>query len=120
MKLAEIFDGFAQAQTNFLQRQITVDAVRLTVSYGGREVRLTQQLFVMFTIIAAAKHGTTPQRIFDQLFDGDRDGGPLTGSKTIQVQRLNLNRRLQPLGLVVTSAGSGSPALYTLAVQEAV
>ena len=42
-----------------------------------------------------------------QVWADDPNGGPLTGRKAVCVQRVNLNRKLAPLGLRIKSAGSG-------------
>ena len=94
---------------------VTVDRLRLLVSRNGNEARLTLQLLSLLLLIASAKCGTTPTRLFDAIYADDSDGGPLTGRKAMQVQRVNLNRRLAPLGLRITSGGAGrAGGLYTL------
>jgi hypothetical protein len=59
----------------------------------------------------------TPAQLFDAIYADDPNGGPLTGRKCVQCQRVNLNRKLAPLGLRITSAGRGSTErTYTLSI----
>jgi hypothetical protein len=87
---------------------------RLTVERAGHEVTLTRQTFAIFLAVASAKYGITPERLFAVLFGADPNGGPETGTKAVMVQRTNLNRRLQPLGITVRSRAAGRAALYEL------
>jgi hypothetical protein len=89
---------------------VTVNRTRQSVSRNGTEVLLSPQLFSILLLIANARDGTTPARLFDAIYADSRNGGPLTGRKAMQVQRVNLNRRLAPLALRVTSGGAGAQA----------
>ena len=94
---------------------VTVNRIRQSVSRNGTEVLLPRQLFLMLLLIANARYGTTPARLFDAIYADSIDGGPLTGRKAVQVQRVNLNRSLAPLALRVTSGGAGrAGGVYTL------
>ena len=98
-------------------RSVTVNSERLSVARAGREVTLTRQQFAIFTAVASAPYGITRERLFPILFGARSDGGPVTGTKTIMVQRGLLNHRLRPIGISVCSRGSGRAALYELQLQ---
>jgi hypothetical protein len=96
---------------------VTANALRQSVTRAGIEVPLSRQLFRMFMLIGTAKHGTTPERLFNFIYANSIDGGPLTGRKSMAVQRVNLNRKLAPLHLKVSSGGSGrAGGVYELSV----
>ena len=86
---------------------ITTNVVRHSVTRGGVEIFLSPQLFTIFLHISTAKHGATPAQLFNAIYADDPNGGPLTGRKAVQVQRINLNRKLSPLDLYIKSAGPG-------------
>jgi hypothetical protein len=86
---------------------IVISTVRRSITRNGVEVFLSPQLFEIFLIISRARYGVTPTRLFDAIYAGNPNGGPLTGRRTIHVQRRNLNRKIAPLGLHIKSAGSG-------------
>ena len=96
---------------------VTANALRQSVTRAGVEVPLSRQLFCMFVLIGTAKYGTTPERLFNAIYADSIDGGPLTGRKAMAVQRVNLNRKLAPLLLKVSSGGSGrAGGVYELSV----
>ena len=86
---------------------IVVNEIRHSVTRNGVEVFLSPQLFEIFSIISRAKFGVTPAHLFNLVYADDPNGGPLSGRKAVQVQRVNLNKKLAPLGLHIASAGSG-------------
>ena len=90
-----------------IQAGVTANLMRRSVTRDGVEVLLSPQLFTIFMLISRAKFGVTPAELFEALYSNSIDGGPLTGRKAVQVQRVNLNRQLAPLGLHIRSAGSG-------------
>ena len=98
---------------------VTANTVRHSVTRGDVEVFLSPQLFAIFLHVSAARFGATPAQLFDALYVDSIDGGPLTGRKAVQVQRVNLNRKLAPLGLHIRSAGSGfRDRAYELSIRE--
>jgi hypothetical protein len=100
-----------------LRAGITVNTVRHSVTRAGVEIFLPPQLFGILLLIGKAKFGVTPARLFEALYSDSIDGGPLTGRKAVQVQRVNLNRRIAPLGLRIRSAGSGyRDAVYEIEI----
>ena len=110
-------DNTADADEFSICTEVTANRLRHSIRRGGVEVLLPRQLFAMFLLIAKAKHGTTPERLFDAIYADSVDGGPLTGHKAMQVQRVNLNRRIAPLYLHITSGGAGrAGGIYALAV----
>jgi hypothetical protein len=44
---------------------VMVNRIRQSVSRNGTEVLLSPQLFSILLLIASARYGTTPQRLFD-------------------------------------------------------
>jgi len=100
-----------------LREGIVANRIRHSVSREGGEVFLPRQLFEIFLQVAAAKFGTTPERLFNLIYADDVNGGPITGRKAMCVQRVNLNRKLAPLHLKITSGGAGRRGgLYELLV----
>jgi hypothetical protein len=96
---------------------VIANALRQSVTRAGLEVALSRQQFQMFVLISFAKHGTTPERLFDVIYASSIDGGPLTGRKAMAVQRVNLNRRLAPIHLKISSGGPGrAGGIYELCV----
>ena len=103
-------------ETIIIRPGIIANTIRQSVCRDGVEVFLSRQLFQIFLLIGAAKSGTTPERLFNAIYEHDPAGGPLTGRKAMCVQRTNLNKRLAPLRLQVTSGGAGrSGGVYELA-----
>ena len=94
-------------KTVHLRPGVTANTLRRSVTRDGVEVSLPPQLFAIFMLISRAKFGVTPERLFNSIYADSIDGGPLTGRRSVQVQRVNLNRRIAPLGLRIHSAGSG-------------
>lgn len=96
---------------------VSANRIRQSVIRGGREVFLSRQLFQILLLVAAARHGASPERIADSVYADDPSGGPLTARKAMCVQRVNLNRKLAPLHLTITSGGAGRRGgVYELAV----
>ena len=95
---------------------VTVNRIRQSINRNGVEVLLTRQTFAILLLIAKAEHGVTPQRLFDAIYADRIHGGPATGAKAVATRRCNLNSRLAPLGLHITSNGFGRAGLYTLEV----
>src|SRR5262245_52905055 len=97
----------ARPDTITIRDGVVANTVRLSVSRGGYEVFLSRQLFEMLLLIGTAEFGTTPERLFNAIYADAINGGPLTGRKAICVQRVNLNRKLAPLYLRISTGGSG-------------
>jgi hypothetical protein len=95
------------SETVAIRPGITANLVRHSVTRDGAEVFLSPQLFGILLLIGKAKFGVTPAQLFQSIYADDPNGGPLTGRKAVQVQRVNLNRKLAPIGLRIKSAGSG-------------
>jgi hypothetical protein len=96
---------------------VVANTIRQSVTRATREVILSRQLFRIFLLVAEAKYGITPERLFDVIYRDSIGGGPLTGSKTMQVQRVNLNKKLEPLCLTIKSGGPGrAGGVYELEV----
>ena len=97
---------------------VVANTTRQSVTRAGREVILSPQLFKIFLLVARARYGITPEKLFDAIYRDSVDGGPMTGPKTMQVQRVNLNKRIAPLGLAITSGGPGrAGGVYELALR---
>ena len=86
---------------------VTANVIHRSVTRDGVEVFLSPQLFKIFLRIGLSKCGATPAQLFQSIYADDPNGGPLTGRKAMCVQRANLNKKLVPLGLRITSAGAG-------------
>ena len=86
---------------------VTANTMWRSVTREGVEIFLPPQLFTIFLLVSRAKFGITPERLLNSIYADSIDGGPVTGRKAMHVQRVNLNRRLAPLGLHIRSAGSG-------------
>ena len=87
---------------------ITANEIRHSVTRDGLEVFLSPQLFEIYlTACFRASKTSNCQQVLKFFNAGSIDGGPLTGRKAVQVQRVNLNCKLAPLGLQIKSAGSG-------------
>jgi hypothetical protein len=86
---------------------VIANTVRHSVTRNGCEIFLSPQQFGIFLLVSTAKFGMTPAHLFNVIYADSIDGGPLTGRKAVQVQRVNLNRKIAPLGLRIESAGSG-------------
>jgi hypothetical protein len=98
---------------------VIANVVRHSVARDGVEVFLSPQLFEILLLIGQARFGMPPRRLFDALYTDAINGGPLTGRKAVQVQRINLNRKIAPLGLHIESAGSGfRDGVYELSIRE--
>jgi hypothetical protein len=98
---------------------VVANTVRHSVTRDGVEVFLSPQLFEIFLRIGTARYGATPAQLFDAIYNDSPDGGPLTGRKAVQVQRVNLNRKIAPLGLRIKSAGSGfRDCTYELGISD--
>ena len=98
---------FSDLETIVIRPGVVANKTRRSVVRDGVEVFLSPQLFKIFLRIGMSKHGATPTQLFEAIYAGDPNGGPLTGRKAVQIQRVNLNRKLAPLGLRIKSAGSG-------------
>jgi hypothetical protein len=96
------------APTITIRPGVIANVVRHSVTHDGVEVFLSPQLFGILLLIGQAKFGVTPEQLYTAIYADSIDGGPLTGRKAMQVQRVNLNRRIAPLALHIKSAGSGS------------
>src|SRR5262245_2259856 len=94
-------------ETITIRDGVVANAVRQSVVRGGIEVHLSRQLFVIFVLIGTSKYGVTPERLFNAVYADSIGGGPLTGRKAMCVQRVNLNHRLAPLRITITSGGRG-------------
>ena len=57
----------------------------------------------------AGARGISSEAIFTRLYDGDPNGGPLTGVKIIAVHCVFLNRLLKPHGLMIRASRGRSP-----------
>ena len=97
----------SNSETIIVRAGVVANEARHSVMRDGVEVFLSPQLFRIFLLISRARFGVTPARLFNVIYADLIDGGPLTGRKAVQVQRINLNRKLAPLGLHIESAGSG-------------
>jgi DNA-binding response OmpR family regulator len=86
---------------------IVAVAERQSVVRGDSEVLLSRTQFRLFALVARAKHGITPERIFDALYGDDPRGGPDTGHRAVCTQRTIVNRKLRPLGIEITTTGRG-------------
>jgi hypothetical protein len=86
---------------------VAITARQSVTRGGGSEVLLSRMQFRLFCLVAQAKHGITPERLFDALYANDPDGGPDTGRRAVCVQRVLTNQKLKPLGICITSTGRG-------------
>lgn len=60
----------------------------------------------LFEIIeAAGTAGISSARIFDRMYGDDIDGGPDSGPRIVAVMRMQLNRKLVPIGLHIVCRG---------------
>ena len=94
-------------ETVTIRPGVVANTIRHSVTRDGLEIFLSPQLFEIFLRIGLSKSGVTPAQLFDAIYSDSIDGGPLTGRKAVQAQRVNLNRKLAPLGPRIKSAGSG-------------
>ena len=97
----------ARPETITIRPGVTANVIHRSVTRDGVDVFLSPQLFEIFLRIGLSKCGATPAQLFQSIYADDPNGGPLAGRKVMQVQRVNLNKKLAPLGLRITSAGSG-------------
>ena len=93
-------------ETMIIRPGVTANTVRHSVTRDGVEIFLSPQLFEILLLVSKARFGITPAQLFNALYTDLPDGGPPTGRKAVQVQRINLNRKLAPLGFRIKSAGS--------------
>lgn len=80
-------------------------------------LHLSRFAMVIFqSVQKSGENGISSDRLFDRLYSGDPDGGPLSGKKSMWVQVKNLNRKLAPYGLVIRApnGGRGTTTSYTL------
>lgn len=66
-----------------------------------------QELEVFNLVRKAGTYGITADRIFNQIYALDPNGGPDKGFKIVRVIVCHLNKKLKQLGLRVRSSGSG-------------
>jgi hypothetical protein len=60
----------------------------------------------LFALIeAAGTEGIRARDLFERAYDDDPDGGPLTGTSVIAIMVRHINRRVQPVGLVIRRHG---------------
>ena len=106
-------------ETISIALEVVAVAPRHSVVRGGREVFLSAQQFQILLLVARARFGITPQRIFDCLFAESPNGGPVVGHRTICAQRVHLNHKLAPLGITVSTNGHGrAGGVYEILITE--
>lgn len=97
---------------------VSINHDRRSISRNGIEVILTPQQFKVFDYLATSKHGVSAERLFDFLYADDPDGGPLRGRKVMHVLRVNINHKLEQLGICISSTRKtwGTGGLYQVIV----
>jgi hypothetical protein len=82
-------------------RGVVLIAHHYTVVRDGAEVVLSPMQFRMLEMIATSEIGMTPEALFDRLYAGMDT--PLHGRRSIHIQRVNANHKLEPLRVRITS-----------------
>lgn len=74
----------------------------LPVEVPFMEAGLSPQQFILVArVFAAGKHGVAREQLFNFIYDADPNGGPLTGVKTMHVQKCQCNKKLKKVGLQI-------------------
>lgn len=81
-----------------------IEGVEIVLSAGLRNLVQTVRL--------AGPHGIDTNRLFDKLYDGDLDGGPLSGHKALHVRVHQVNKRLRPHGWRIVGNRTDSETGY--------
>ena len=82
-------------------RGVVMVSQHYAVTRHGAEVILSPMQFRMLEMIAGSEIGMTPEALFDRLYAGMDT--PLHGRRSIHIQRVNANHKLEPLGVKITS-----------------
>jgi DNA-binding response OmpR family regulator len=85
---------------------------RCSVRRNGNEIILSPTTFRILFIIRNAHHGVTAAHIFNYIYSGRANGGPLTGPKNITVMISQMNRKLAQIGVCIKAHKRGSGAAY--------
>jgi hypothetical protein len=74
----------------------------------------TVQRRIVELVRQTGRRGIASDRLFDLVYSGDPDGGPLTGRSCLSVHIHQINRRLRPIGYTLrgTPSGNGTPGTY--------
>ena len=81
--------------------------------YAPKEYQFPANLFrgrkkqIVEAIHKAGSRGVTSERLFEIVYGGDRDGGPVTGVKILAVHVWAINKQLKPHGVVIHHTGIG-------------
>jgi DNA-binding response OmpR family regulator len=67
----------------------------------GVEVSLSPMQYRMFEIIAGSTIGVSPEALFERIYTGMHT--PMQGSRSIHIQRIHANKKLQAIKVRITS-----------------
>lgn len=84
---------------------IVIDDRQRSVRRHDVVVHLGELEFEAAQLLLKTPGGLTADQLFERLYAGDRDGGPLSGVRAVYVRVHQINTKLAPLGIRFQSHG---------------